>query len=219
MQIVSIGSHKPHSAIFQIRRYGNLGNRNHGINPLQIAHIASINKVYDNYFCQQRNRKGVEYCDRKFTSVEMLDSAVIQILKQIKLDKSIIDNYVYEEENIGLAHRTRDDVQQDINKIEYKISNLTNTLGNNSRSSAAKYIVTEIEKLDRQLSGLKYELLEIDSIEHKHSKIQHDKEAKYNLVCEIVDNLETADYDDINELIKELFKECVWDGENLHIKI
>lgn len=176
-------------------------------------------KVYDNYFCQQRNRRGPEYCDRKFTPVDVLDNTVIEILKKIKLDKTLIDNYVCEDKCITLAFRSRIDVQKDIDSIECKISNLTDTLGANSGSAAAKYIIAEIEKLDRKLSGLKYELLEISSIEHKRSKAKHDKELKYKLVCEIVDNLESADYDEINELIKELFKECVYDGNSLHIKI
>ncbi len=179
----------------------------------------TYNKVYDNYFCQQRNRKGVEYCNQPFVPVEVLDNAVIDILKQIKLDKTIIDDYMYEDQNITLVRRSHSDVKRDISNIENKIANLTNALGNATKSTASKYIVSEIEKLDRKLSGLKYELMEIDSIERKRSHAQHDKEAKYNLVCAIVDSLETADYDEINGLIKELFKECVYDGQNLHIKI
>lgn len=179
----------------------------------------TYHKVYNNYFCQQRNRKGVKYCDRQFTPVEVLDNAVIEILKQIKLNKSMIDNYVYKEQSITLSCRSRSDVQRDIGKIESKITNLTNVLGMNTESSATKYIVTEIEKLDRELSGLKYELMEISSIEHKRTKVQNDKEMKYKLICNIVDNLETADYDEINGLIKELFKECIYDGHSLHIKI
>ena len=47
-------------------------------------------KTYDNYFCRQRERKGIEYCDRKFVPVSKLDDAVIKLLKEIKLDKSLI---------------------------------------------------------------------------------------------------------------------------------
>ena len=47
----------------------------------------------DNYFCNLRNRRGVAFCDMPFTPVETMDNAVIEILKQIKLDKSMIDNF------------------------------------------------------------------------------------------------------------------------------
>ena len=77
----------------------------------------------------------------------------------------------------------------------------------------------EIERLDRELSGFKYELLEISANDKRRSRASYDKELKYKMVCDIVNNLENADYDEINGLLKELFIECVYDGQTLHIKI
>ena len=179
----------------------------------------SYNKTYDNYFCNLRNRRGVAFCDMPFTAVETMDNAVIEILKQIKLDKSMIEDFIVEDENLKIVYRSRADVQRDIDRVDGKILNLTNALGNATGSSAAKYIVQEIEKLDRELSGLKYELLEISANEKKHSKANYDKELKYKMVCELLDNLENSDYDEINSLLKELLKECVYDGQTLHIKL
>lgn len=177
------------------------------------------NKIYDNYFCQLRNRRGKTFCDMPFTPVSTMDNAVMEILKQIKLDKTMIDNFVIEDDNLKISTRSRSDVQHDIGMAEDKITNLTNALSSSSESSAAKYIISEIEKLDRELSGLKYELMEISSNDIKRSQRQYDKEQKYKMVCDIVDNLENAEYDEINAMLKELFKECTYDGEKLHIKI
>lgn len=181
----------------------------------------TYNKVYDHYFCPNRARRGIEFCDCKFVSVASIDDSVINILKQIKLDKNMIDNYssTEKENNISLHYRSRSDVQQHIYSLESKISNLTNTLGTNSESSAAKYIISEIEKIDCELSRLRYELLEISSKEKKQKQIVHDKESKYNMICNIVDNLGNADYDELNSTLKCLFKECIWDGTTLHIKL
>lgn len=176
-------------------------------------------KTYDNYFCQNRNRRGVEYCDRSFTSVSDLDNAVIELLKNIALDKSLIDNYVYTPKAIHSFMRSRADVQRDIDNLEAKITNLTVTLASNSASTAAKYIISEIEKLDKQIAGLKYELMEIESNDRKRIKAHNDTENKYNAICHIVDSLDTADYSELNGLIKNLFKECIWDGVSLHIKL
>ena len=57
----------------------------------------TYNKTYDNYFCNLRNRRGVAFCDMPFTPVETMDNAVIEILKQIKLDKSMIDNFIVDD--------------------------------------------------------------------------------------------------------------------------
>lgn len=176
-------------------------------------------KTYDNYFCSQRNRKGVSYCDMSFTAVSILDNAVIEILKQIKLDKSLIDNYEYEDKHLSVISRSQADVKRDISRIEFKIQNLTNALGNATESNAAKYIVLEIEKLDRELSGFKYELMEIATNNKKYKQKLDDRETKYKMVCNIVDRLDFADYDEINGMLNELIKECVFDGQTLHIKL
>lgn len=176
-------------------------------------------KIYDHYFCQNRDRRGPKYCDRSFTPVSYLDDIVINLLKSIALDKKTIDNYVYEDKNIVTHIRTQSDVQKDIRNLELKINNLASALGSNSSSTAAKYIVSEMENIDKQITGLKYELMEIDSTNRKLSKFHKTTEDKYRMVCHIVDSLETADYDELNSLIKDLFKECVWDGVKLKIKI
>ncbi len=188
---------------------------------MRVQHKAdkTYNKTYDSYFCQNRNRRGVEYCDRSFTHVEILDTAVIDILKSIALDKSIIDNYVYEDNTANVHFRSRAEIQKSISKIQLKINNLTATLGANAESTAAKYLIQEIEKLDKDLVGLKYELIESELNEHKQNKAREDAENKYETVCYIVKNLESLEYDELNGLIKELIKECIWDGVSLKIKL
>lgn len=179
----------------------------------------TYHKTYDNYICQNRNRRGVEYCDRSFTSVAVLDNAVIELLKNIALDKSAIEKYIPDNNIIYACMRSRTDVQKDIDRLELKISNLTSALGSNSSSTAAKYIISEMEKIDKQIAGLKYELMEIESNNRKRAKSQKNTEEKYKMVCHIIDNLENMDYDELNGLIKSLIKECVWDGVSLKIKL
>ena len=96
-------------------------------------------KVYDDYFCPNRARRGTEYCDQGFTPVELIDNAVIDILKNIALDKTIIDQYTYNDVILIPGLRTRAEVQRNIESIEAKISNLASALGSNSNSTAAKY--------------------------------------------------------------------------------
>lgn len=62
-------------------------------------------------------------------------------------------------------------------------------------------------------------MLEISSNNKKQEQAKHDKEQKYKKICEIVDNIDDLEYDELNGLLKELFKECVYDGQTLHIKI
>lgn len=188
---------------------------------MRVKHKVDKNshKTYDDYFCQTRNAKGIEYCNRSFTSVSVLDNAVIDLLKEIRLDKNIIDNYMYQDKTVSSCCRSRSDIQKDIKRAEAKICNLTAALGGNSESTAAKYIIAEIEGLDKQIAGFKFELMEVENTERKRIKAASDKDSKYEMVCHFLDVLETSDYDEINALIINLFKECIWDGESLKIRL
>ena len=179
----------------------------------------TYDKVYDSYFCTNRARRGLEYCSNGSVRIDQLDNAVTDILKSIALDKSMIDKYTHDYGSSLPKLRSRSDVQRNIDSIEAKIANLASALSANSSSAAAKYIITEMEKLDKQIAGLKFELLEIESEDRKRAKIIRDTEDKYKAVCHIVDCLDTADYDEINGLLKDLLKECVWDGVSLRVKI
>lgn len=177
----------------------------------------TYNKVYDDYFCPNRARRGIEYCDRPFTHVDILDQAVINILKGIALDRPTIDNYVDKSDTI--YSRPSASIQKDIDTIKQKISNITSTLSSNTESTAAKYLIQEIENLDKKITELKYELINAERNERNTKNHQKETEDKYKAVCHIVDNMETLDYDELNGLMKELLKECVWDGASLKIKL
>lgn len=236
--IISVGLHHPlidsHKWLSIQERFGNNmidKTRKHKVGILKgvlrcscgytmrVKHKVVNHKIYDHYFCPNRTRRGKEYCDRSFTPVSYLDNTVIALLKSIVLDKTTIANYIYEDNSIYDYMRSRSDVSKEIDDLKQKIDNLTSALSSNSSSNAAKYIIFEMEKLDKQIAGLKYELLEIDNTNRKRSKAYNDTENKYEMICKIVDRLETADYDELNGLIRDLFKECVWDGIKLKIRL
>lgn len=177
------------------------------------------NKVYDSYFCPNRTRRGVAYCSQSSISIESVDNAVIDILKNIALDKNMVEKYTYNEGELHSCLRSRSDVQRNIDAINTKMANLTSALSANSSSSAAKYIIAEMEKLDKQIAGLKFELLEIENHDRKRAKIRKNNDDKHKAICHIVDCLDTADYDEINGLLNNVLKECVWDGVSLKVKI
>ena len=177
------------------------------------------NKVYDSYFCPNRTRRGVAYCSQGSISIESVDNAVIDILKNIALDKNMVEKYTYNEGELHSCLRSRSDVQRNIDAINTKMANLTSALSANSSSSAAKYIIAEMEKLDKQIAGLKFELLEIENHDRKRAKIRKNNDDKHKAICHIVDCLDTAEYDEINGLLNSVLKECVWDGVSLKVKI
>jgi hypothetical protein len=172
------------------------------------------NKVYDHYFCQNRNRRGPVYCDMKMMGVCDLDEALIDILKKIKADKSLLSEYT-KNENTAIQSRSREMIRRDLVSIGKKIENLMNTLQENSSSSAAKYIISEIEKLDKQSSGLNYELREVEIAERNSKERERSIDEVYNAICEYLNSFETLSYDKKVRFLGKIIKECVWDGTKL----
>lgn len=174
--------------------------------------------TYDSYSCALRSRKGVEYCDMSSVSVSKMDDAILNILRQIKLDKSMIDNYTADTSAVSNV-RSKKLIQQDIKAANRKIENLTISLSENSSSAAAKYLIGELEKLDKQINSLNFELRESEICEQKKVSSFKGRDEKYDSVCSVLDSIENANYEEINIALKSLLTECVYDGEKLKIKL
>lgn len=177
------------------------------------------NLVYDNYYCAQRNRKGPEFCDMRMISVDELDQKMIEILKKIYVDKNLLDKYI-KNANISLVPvRDKNTIKKEIGNAKKKIDNLTAVLQENFDSSAAKYIISEIEKLDRKIAELNYELREMEHKEIENNKISNDIGTIHAKICKYLDSFDELPYQDKVKYLKEIIKECVWDGQKLNITI
>lgn len=180
--------------------------------------ISTYNKTYDNYFCRQRDRRGTEYCDRKMISVSEMDNEILNLFKKIVVDKNIIDNYTVEKSE-SFTGRNKAEIQKDINDSTLKIENLTGAISTNRESAAAKYLISELEKIDKQIASLQFELREYELMNRKKKDYQDSKDTKYNAICNIVNSLDTATYEEINYMLKSILIECIYDGKSLIIRI
>ena len=174
------------------------------------------NKTYDNYFCQNRNRKGKEYCDMRMIRVSILDSTLLKTLRSISLDKEMLEklmeNYV-----VPSTVRSKEIVTKEIKALQKKIGNLTNTLQDNTNSTASKYIIAEIEKLDKQITNLNCELREISFQQKEESTKKNNVDTIYNEICLLVNKFDILTYEEKNKHLEQILKDCTWDGKELLI--
>jgi len=182
---------------------------------MQVKHKVdkTYNKVYDSYVCRYRTR-GQEYCDMKSIPVTEVDVALLNILRDIKADKTLLYNYFLNclpQTNI----RKKEDILKDIATAQKKISNLMQTLQDNSDSTAAKYIIKEIENLDKIIIGYNYELREVSVLESEKAKKEADIDSLYCDICNYLMCFDTLSYERKTEFLKKAIKECIWDGQDL----
>lgn len=170
------------------------------------------------YYCVKRTRQGPEVCDSHHIKCEVLDEKMLDILRSIQKDPKIIQNYV--DKNVD--NQEVSDPKKTASKVascEAKIGRLAASLALAADSTAQKYIVAEMERLDLELQALKREHSIALASERRTAAEKKDTDAKVKEIIRMMDNLDTFSAKEKNEIIKDIVKECIWDGESLFITL
>lgn len=169
------------------------------------------------YYCIRRMRQGVEVCDRSQIKIELLDNKVLEVFRSIEKDPASIKNYLQKE-----SLRTGPDIKSISNKIascESKIGRLTASLAISENSTASKYIIAELERLDADLQALKRErnLAIAKDKENCLAKIKSKQKAAE--IAELMHGLDGFSVNEKNAIVRDILKDCVWDGQELFITL
>lgn len=162
------------------------------------------------YYCEDAFRKKTHAV--RYYRIDEIDPLFIKQLKEIRLnpDYIIIQQIQthYPEPNI---------LRTEIRSVEAAIGNLTRQLQENTASTATKYIIAQIELLDKRLNTLHSQLYHITS---QHKQIQTEdkqREEIYTAIANLLKDFNHMNYTEKNELIRKITKNCVLDGDNLDI--
>jgi len=184
--------------------------------PMRVQHKVDnkYNKIYDNYFCQNRNRGGL--CDLSMISVDALDTKLISTLKEISVNKDLLRTFI-KDSKTTVCMRSSNDIKKEIVATERKINNLTVTLRENIASSASRYIILDIEVLDKQVASLNYELRDVEIREREKGKREENIDIIYDKICNYLNRFDLITYEDKVLFLKEIIKSCIWDGNSLFL--
>ena len=98
-----------------------------------------------------------------------------------------------------------------------KIKVLTDAIEEGPTSTAVKYLIAEIEKLDKQAAGLQSEIREFEQAERDRKSEEKSIDIIYDEICYYVKNHEQLTYEEKNNYVKKILKKCVWDGASLFV--
>ncbi len=166
------------------------------------------------YYCLRRMKRGVEACDRSQIKIDILDQKVLNILRSIELDPTMVYNFVKTNEKPLPDVKA---INSKISSVETKIGRLAASLALADNSVASKYIVSEIEKLDSDLQVLKRERSTINAEIRKQSVLKQSVQDKARQISDLMRELDEFTAEEKNNIIKDILKECVWDGTELKI--
>ncbi|WP_343247762.1 recombinase family protein [Diplocloster hominis] len=184
---------------------------------MRVSYKKKVDGSYSSwYYCLRRMRQGVEYCESRQIKTILLDNEVLKIFKQISADPKAIDKYINQDatrnsKTSASRLRNREKILQD------KIGNLVAALSKNSESSASKYIIEEMEHLDQELKECRQQILFSAAEERKAIFAKKDIQKKREEICSFIQNFEQFTMHEKNEIVRNVLKECIWDGEVLKI--
>lgn len=167
------------------------------------------------YYCPRRMRLGVDACDMPQTKSTLLDDRVLEIFAQIEKDPAVIQKYLAggEKKSIGSSEKIR----KQLAVCSEKIERLTEALSENGQSSAAKYIVSQIEKLDIDQEKLRHDLMELSAKDRREAADLKSAQEKRTEIAKLIDDFDQFTAAEKNEIAKSVLKSCTWDGETLKL--
>ena len=169
------------------------------------------------YYCSKRMRQGVDVCDMRQIKIDVLDNKVLDIFQEIAADPGQIRKYA-----VTTSHSAFVDISAisaQIRQTEDKIGRLAAALALAENSTASKYIVAEMERLDLNLQALNREKGLAAAENRKQKAAVKNAEAAAAEISRLIHNLETFTATERNEIVRSVVKECVWDGTELKIML
>lgn len=172
---------------------------------------------YDYYACSNKDSSYGTKCDNKNVRVDKLDKMVVDDMmaysKEFLIDElaAAINNIV---ENNASASKI-ENIKEDIDEKEKAISNLVKQLSLNSNEQVAKYIFSEMEKLNNEIKELKEELEK----EEKQNSAINEQVDNTQIVVEALRKF-NHEYDAIKDikhrrmLLRTILDHITWNGDN-----
>lgn len=170
------------------------------------------------YYCLKRMRQGKEVCDSHHIKCELLDQKVLELLQSIKRDPGVIQKFAEQNTEV-LSGPDPKVLASKINTCQTRIDRLVSSLSLAADSSAQKYILAELERLDLEIQALRREHNLALAVERKRSLQQQDTLSKVSEINRLVSDLDSFSAAEKNAIVKDVIKKCVWDGESLSIML
>lgn len=164
------------------------------------------------YICTRRENKGRGSCDSHMISADLVDAAVMEQLKLISIDLDTLKECRNKNKPAEVPDRKA--LLGKLKSLDEKITALTTSLIDAQNSTARKYIIQEIEKLDEQKTKINSALTECNIIQLRSRKEEKDTEELYHQIHKILAVFDTLDLPQKNQMLRSVIKEVrVVDGK------
>lgn len=167
-----------------------------------------------------KNDSGGTRCKSKNLSGEQVEDIVIDKLKKINKDV-LMQEYQALKDTLSNNDNSAEveNINKKISNTELCISNLVKQLSMNTDSTASTYIISEIEKLNSEISKSKEQLIEINQDKKGLDDDFFDIDMILKALTRFNDEIDNAATEDKRFLISMLLDKITWDFETGYIQL
>ncbi len=174
------------------------------------------------YLCNTKERSRSERCDISNISGNLLDRLVCEEIKKLSEDGSeFVKSLEKAKKDIlsdkGDFSENIEELKKNFAENEKAIGNLTRTLAENSESSAAAYIIKEIERLHKKNDELNRQTEELENIRKRQIIDGREFDILRDMLSSFAGTVDIMPVEQKRAAIRACVKKIVWDGRNVHI--
>lgn len=174
------------------------------------------------YLCELKEKSKREKCDVKNIKGNDLDNIVIEEIKKLSYKSSTLSTKI-ENDKVNISS-TESSLSSEIEELEGNIknndkgiSNLVTSLSEGQNSNASKYIIDQINELDKKNSKMKERLLDLKEKSDTNSLRENNIELIDDIVAKFADVIDTVDVIGKRNLIRSIVDKITWDGKDIDI--
>ncbi|QGU94933.1 recombinase family protein [Clostridium bovifaecis] len=194
-------------------------------NKLRVSYKYENGEIKHHYYkCKLKERSRKTQCDMTNLNGIEAEMLVMEELKRLAVNKGALAKKLGKvKKKLDADSKNADNEQiklgKNIKDLESSIENLTLQLAQNTSSTAAAHIIKQIEKLDKELNNLKFELNDVERKKDNSLVKQINFDMLQEHLSKLSANIDTMDFENKKKILKSIIKEIVWDGEKLKIRL
>lgn len=185
---------------------------------MAVSRKKNKSSVTSHYYCKKRMRQGVDVCDAKWTKCNIIDEKVMEVFQKIEADPAIIQKYTANKSQIDYTQKLKD-LQKKEMQLRIKIERLAESIAEIENSAAVKYIISKIEKEDLNLAAVKRKIEETKAEARKQQTEKKSAEKSVLEIAHLIHNLDELSSVEKNKIVRDVVRECTWDGNTLFLML
>ena len=174
------------------------------------------------YMCEMKEKSKRTRCNIKNIKGNDLDRLVIEEIKKMAQGNSEIKENL---KNDKLQIKTKQNtihseismLENNIKSNEQSINNLVSSLSQGQDSPASKYIIEQINQLDKETAEMKERLLQLKENEENNSMKDNSLNVMGDILTAFNDNIDEVDVEAKRMFLRSIVDKITWDGENIKL--